>query len=437
MPASSRKSRRKPRAGTIRLFLLLSLLVGINVYFLGFRGGTSIGALLRSNRVHQAPSEAGPLQATAKQAPLPEDPPGARVVDGLLGDGQTIGQALTPRLGRKLAAQLEEALATELDLGAVRAGQPYVLVYDLEDRLVAFEFRAAPGPTYRVELSAGKPTLSVLTGRAETRVVELTLPVGPAIWEALRRAGEGSGMGERLCELYAAEGDLCGPGASAGERVRVLAEKRLLGGRPQRYGKILGAEWVTRAGVRRAFFSGGAEPGYYTERGDAVARAARVTPFRATRNLVHGRAVAQRPSEGVLALDYGAATGGGLVMACAIAAGTVTGITRAPTGTSVTVLSGAEHHTYAHLGRLARGLQLGQKVEQGQALGRAENGLLLTVDGEAAARSGHLLAARAAPLAAAERPRFGELIAPLLERLRGLALRPSDPLAQRGLSAIP
>jgi hypothetical protein len=194
---------------------------------------------------------------------------------------------------------------------------------------------------------------------------------------------------------------------------------------------------VTRTGVRRAFFSGGAEPGYYTERGDALARAARVIPFRATRNFVHGRAVAQRPSDGVLAIDYGAPTGGGLAMACAIAAGTVTAITRAPTGTSVTVLSGAEHHTYAHLGRLARGLQLGQRIEQGQALGRADSGLLLTVDGEAAARSGHLLAPRALALPSAERPRFGEAIAPLLERLRGLALRPSDPLASRGLSAIP
>jgi hypothetical protein len=415
--------------------LLLSLLVAVNIYFLGFRGGTSIGALLRSTRVHPGASEAGPVRTAAKQAPLPEDPAGSRIVDGLLGDGQTIAQALGPRLGRKLAVQLEEAVAADLDLGAVRAGQPYVLVYDAEDRLVAFEFRAGASLTHRVELGAGKPVLSVLSGRAETRVVELSLPAGPSIWEALRRAGEGPGLGERLCELYAAEGDLCGPGAITGERVRLLAEKRLIGGRLQRYGRILGAEWVTRTGLRRAFFSAGADAGYYTERGDAVARVARVTPFRATRNLVRGRAVAQRPSEALLTLDYAAPTGG-LAVACAIAAGTVTGIARAPSGASVTILAGAEHHTYAHLGRLARGLQLGEKIEQGQALGRADNGLVLTVDGEAAARGGHL-AARAAALPAVERPRFGELIAPLLERLRALALRPSDPLAARGMSAIP
>ncbi len=411
------------------------MLVGVNVYFLGFRGGTSIGALLRTARV-KAPVEAPPPKE-AKPAPLPEDPVASRIVDGQLLDGQTIAQALTPRLGRKLAGEIEETLAGELDLGSVRAGQPFVIVYDVEDRPAAFEFRSAPTHTYRIDLSTSHMALSLLPGRAETRIAEVTLPPGPAMWEALRRAGEGPALGERLCELYAGEGDLCGPGAVAGERVRVLVEKRMIGGRLHRYGRVLGAEWASRSGVRRAFFWNGVEPGYYTERGESLARTARLTPFRGSRNVVRGRAVATRVGD-ALQLDYPAPTGGGQAMACAIAAGTVTGITRAATGVTLTVKVGdTEHHTYAHLGRLARGLGLGSKVEQGQALGRADNGLSLGLDGDAAVRGAHTLAPRMPALSAAERPRFGEAIAPQLERLRALALRNADPLASRGLSAIP
>jgi hypothetical protein len=433
MPASSRRSRRNARAGTLRLLLVLVGLIGINIYFLGFRGGTSIGALLHSTRLR--PGIAEPISPhSAQKPPLPEDPVSGRLMDGQLADGQTIAQALTPRIGPRQAAQLEEVLGGSFDLRTLRAGQGFVLVYDAEERLVAFEFRPNATLAYRLELGGKRPVIRTLPGRAETRTVELSLPTGPAIWEALRRAGESAALGERLCELYAGDGDLCG--AAVGERVRVVAEKQLIGGRLLRYGRILGAEWVTRAGVRRAFYFGGMAPGYYTERGQTLMRVARVTPFRASRGLVTGRAAVQRQADRAL-VEYGAPTGNGLMMACARTAGTVTGITRAPAGATVSLLVGAEHHTYAHLTRLARGLQLGQAIEQGQALGRADGGLLLTVDGESAVREGHALAPRGAGLAAAERPRFGEAIAPVLERLRALALRPGDPLASGGLSAIP
>jgi hypothetical protein len=418
----------------LRLFLVVAGLVGINVYFIGYRGKTSIGALLSSNRV-QAPQPAEVAPSPAKKAaPLPDDPAGGHAVDGQLGDGQTIAQALAPRVGKRLASQIEDTLATAFDLGAVRAGQAFVLVYDAEDRLVAFEFRASSAVAYRVDLAAGKPALSILNGRAETRTTELVLPTGPSIWDALRRAGESPALGEQLCEVYAGDGDLCGPGAYAGERVRVVAQRRLVGGRFHRYGPILGAEWVTHAGVRRAFYFPGTTPGYYTERGDAVARTARLVPFRALRGVVTGRPTVQAQGDGV-ATEYAAPTGSGAAVVCALAAGTVTGITRAPAGATVTVLTDGEHHTYTHLTRLARGLQLGQKVAPGQSLGRADSAVLVTQEGERA-KNGRP-APRQAALTAAERPRFGEAIAPVLERLRDLALRPSDPLASRGLSAIP
>lgn len=440
MALSSRRARRASRAGTLRLALVLLALVGVNVYFLGLRGGTSIGALLHTTRVRSGttPDAASMAKPGPKLVPLPEDPIGAHLVEGQLGDGQTIAQALTARVGKRVAAQLETTLSEKLDLGSIRAGQPYALVYDAEDKLVAFEFRAAPALAYRVELSGRHPILTTIEGRADTRTVDLTLPTGPAMWEALRRAGESAALGERLGEVFADEGELCGAYAPSGERVRLVAEKRMIGGRLQRYGRIVGAEWVTRAGARRAFYFAGAQPGYYTERGEAVERSHRATPFRIVRGLVPGQRTSRGLDDGRLVVEHGAPTGTGAAIACAVAAGTVIGLTRAPAGATLTVQGDeGERITYTRITRLVRGMALGQKLTHGAAIGRADGGLSLTYEGEAAAREGRALAPRRTALTVTERPRFGEQIAPVLEKLRNLALKPTDPLAVRALSAIP
>ena len=440
MAPPSRRALRASRAGSLRLVLVLFVLVGVNVYFLGLRGGTSIGALLHSTRVRAGspPEAANVAKPGPKLPPLPEDPIGAHLVEGQMGDGQTIAQALTPRLGKRTAAQLEQTLAERLDLGSIRAGQRYLLVYDAEDKLAAFEFRSTPALAYRVELTGRHPTLSTLEGRAETRTVELSLPTGPSIWEALKRAGESAALGERLGEVFADEGELCGAYAPSGERVRVVAEKRMIAGRLQRYGRITGAEWVTRAGVRRAFYFAGAQPGYYTERGDSVERSHRATPFRVVRGLVPGERTSQHLADGRLLVEHGAPTGSGAAVACAVTEGTVIGLTRAPAGATLSIQTDeGERVTYTRLTRLVRGIALGLRLAHGAAIGRADGGLGLSFDGEAAAREGRALAPRRGALTAAERPRFGEEIAPILERLRALALKPADPLAVRALSAIP
>ena len=418
---------------------MLAALIGVNVYFLGYRGGTSIGALMRTSRVRAPAALAGkPAPAVAAAQPLPEDPPGARLREGVIADGQTVAQALAPQVGRRLAGQIEEVLGERFDLAAVHAGLAYALVLDGEDRLVTVELRASRDLLYRVDLSSHGPRLTELAGRAETRVVELVLPVGPSLWEALRRAGEGPALGERLVELFSGEGELAGAGAPPGERVRLVAEKRTIGGRFFRYGGVLAAEWWGRAGARRAFSFAGSEPGFYTERGEAVERAYRASPFRGLRGAAPGRRIVHLGDDGRVTIDAPAPGGSGAPIACAVTDGAVTWLQRTPTGGVVAIQTDdGGHVTYAHLGRLAPAVRIGQKVVRGQALGRVDGVLAITFDGPAAAIAAHLPAPRLPSLPTGERPRFGEAIAPLMERLRGLAVRPTDPLASRALSAIP
>jgi hypothetical protein len=448
MPRSPRRPRRAARAGTLRLLLVLFALVGINVYFLGLRGGTSIGALLHNAHVRGAPAatEMAP-KPIVKLAPLPEDPPGGYIVDGALADGQTIAQALTPRLGHSRAVSLEKLVGERVDLAALRAGQEYTLVYDIDDRLTGFDLRVTPTLAYHVELGARRSSIVAIEGRSETRVVGLSLPAGPPLWDALRKAGEGAALGERLCELFSSEAELTGAAVPPGERLRMLVEKRMVGGRLLRYGHVIAAEWSARAGVRRAFYFAGTQPGYFTERGESVDRKLRLAPFRALRATSPVQRDAPRAlrtakaSDSALTptvtVDIPVPQGGSPAVACAPSDGTITVMSRTPAGTTLTIQAEGGRFTYANLARLAPGLHTGQRVLRGQALGRVEIVLGVTCEGATGLCDCHTLAPRLSSLTQAERPRFGELIAPLIERLRQLSVRSYDPLAARSLSAMP
>jgi len=443
MPRPSRRPDRSVRAGTLRLSLVVFALLGVNIYFLGLRGGTSIGALIHTTRVRASAVASGTAttapvakKPTAPLLPLPEDPIGARLQEGVLADGQTVAQALLPLVGKKLAASLETALSAELDLASVRAGQAFALVVDPEDRAVAFEFRATNTLAHRIEIGSHKLTASKIEGRADVRLADLTLPAGLPLWDTLKRSGETAALADRLAEVFGGEGDVTGSGAASGERLRVVVEKRLIGGRFFRYGRVLGAEWVTRAGLRRAFYFAGARPGYYTERGEAVARRYLALPLRASRASAQARRSLRPLTDGRVAVDYVTPPGS---VVTAIADGTITGLSRGPGGATVTLELGPnEQVIYSRVTRLSRAVSIGAVLDQGQSLGRVDAGLTLTYAASAAHFAvGQSNVPRLQALSAQERPRFGEQIAPVLARLRGLALRASDPLAARALSAIP
>jgi hypothetical protein len=136
-------------------------------------------------------------------------------------------------------------------------------------------------------------------------------------------------------------------------------------------------------------------------------------------------------------IDHGAPAG---TIVQAVAAGTVTALTRTANGTTLVITStgSGERIEYAHIAHLGRSARLGAVLPQGRALGRCELGVSVTYEGAAAAAQlGRAPAPRLAPLAAADRPHFGEIIAPVLERLRNLSGHEPQGLASRSLSAIP
>ncbi len=439
-PRRARPQRASERAGTLRLFLVFFALIGVNVYFLGIRGGTSIGELLRITRVHAGATGGAPTAAdrkpVAKVAALIDDPAGGRTLEVQLTDGQTIAQALTPLLGKKLATTVEEGFAEVLDLASVRASQSLFVVDDADDRAVAVEFRVSPVLAHRLDLTR-KRTPSKIDGRSETKVVEAVVPCGAGMWDGLKRAGENPALGELLGRVLGGEGDLaaCGPR----ERLRVIAEKRLVGGRFQRYGRILGVEWVTRAGTRRSFAYGTSD-GHYNERGEATARRFLASPVRYARGSGQARSAPRFGPDGRVTVEH---TVPPASVVQAVATGTVTSLTHTATGNTLvlTTVGTNERVEYAQLTRVARGLRLGAAVSQGNVLGRCDGGLTITYEGTpAAVQLGHAKSPRLPALSAADRPHFGESIAPVLERMRAVALNeqqgPQGPLAAQGLQGL-
>ena len=438
MPRPSRRARTAARSGTLRIALVFATLLSVNIYIFFFRGGTSIGALVRSTRIKPGTHAPAATAADKKPGPpkivLTDDPVGGDTDELVLADGQTIAQALAPLVGKKRATQLEETLAENVDLASVQADQLLTLVNDADDRLVALEYRATPQLAHRVDLGAHKAVTTHLEGRAEVRTAELFLPTGASMWDALRRAGESPALGERLSDLFG--GDDWLPAAPTGERLRVVVEKRYVAGRFQRYGRILGADWVTHAGLRRAFAWNGSS---YTDRGESVRRRYLTSPLRPSKKPSSHRALREK-SDARYTIDWAAPRDS---VVRAVADGTVTGLTRCPAGTTLTLEVGSgEHVIYTRLTRPSRLVALGAFVEQGRALGRADQGVTITYEGAAApvARAydeSRVPLPRLPALAASDRPYFGESIAPVLERLRGIAVRASDPLASRALGAIP
>lgn len=418
--------------------MVFATLVGVNVYIFFLRGGTSIGALVRTTHMKGGPSPTLAVPASKKPAApkivLTEDPVGGHARDVVLTDGQTLAQALAPITGKRQASQLEAALGDELDLASVRAGEVMTLVYDEDERLTALELRVSPTSAYRLDIGARKTTASRIDGKYEVRTVGLALPAGPSLADALRRSNETPALAERLGALFL--GDDVLTNAPSAERLRVVVEKRYVAGKFQRYGRILGADWVSRSGLRRAFAFGDAA---YTEHGESVARRYLVSPLRPGKSNGQRRVVPGM-TEGRYAVEH--ACGKDSVIH-AVASGTVTAITRGKDGASVTLeVADGERVVYSHVLRPSRLVSLGDEVEQGRALGRTDGSVTLEYDGEAAriARAyeeSHVPAPRIALLPGADRPRFGEAVAPILERLRELAIHAADPLAMRSYGAIP
>ena len=248
--------------------------------------------------------------------------------------------------------------------------------FDAEEHLRALELRVAPDRLYRVERGAGRGDSLRVTSEDAKLGVKLVTVAGTfegSLYEAMRRAGEQPELAAAFADVVAAEIDLLAEAQTA-DRFKLVVEKHYLGDRFHRYGRLLAVELATRSGVARGFWFAAAPGGggWFTSRGESFSRSPLRGPLRYARVPAGFDARRLRPQprteQGRAGAEWGAPAGTPVV---ATAAGRVTFRGKRPADGECVVIQhpGGMETTYAHLQRVARGLEAAQEVRQRQVIG--------------------------------------------------------------------
>jgi murein DD-endopeptidase MepM/ murein hydrolase activator NlpD len=408
-----RKRRSVEFRNSLRLALVLSVLTGVNVYVFFFRDSTSIRRLVQPSvtgkvlveeqkRLASAPVPAptpgvaapagaagGPSKAARASSPsaavarptTPIEPrvdvrPDWRVVEGKVGNKDTLGDVLGREGYGDEIGNVIKALSRLADPKTIRPGDAYVASFDAEGRPAAFEYVPSPALRYVVTQEAdGAWRARKEEKPLETKVVEAAGSIESSLYEAIHKAGESGALVSLLVDIFAWDINFY-IDTHPGDHFKVVIEKHYLGGKFYKYGQLLAAEYGGRIGTYRAFAWSPA-PGrvparYFDERGHAIAKTLLKSPLRYVRisskfDRKRFHPILHR-TKAHLGVDYAAPVG---TPVWASASGKVAEVGMRPgSGNTVVISHGGGLTTrYYHLSRFAKGLRAGQPIKQKEVLG--------------------------------------------------------------------
>jgi murein DD-endopeptidase MepM/ murein hydrolase activator NlpD/uncharacterized membrane protein len=316
------------------------------------------------------PAESGASGEVLVAAPEP------RVVEGSIGDNDTLGAVIDREGLGSAAPAVLRALSRLHDPKSIRPGDRYTVTFSPEGAPLAFEF--SPSPILRYVITPA-PDGSWVGRKEEKPIVVRTETAGgnidSSLYESVAKAGEGPALASQLVELFAWDINFY-TDTHPGDRWRMVVEKQYLDGKFYRYGQIHAAEYSGRAGTFRAFAwssaTGHGPVRYFTEKGEAITKSFLKTPLRFVRvsskfnrNRFHPVLHVNKAHLGV---DYAApigtpvwASASGRVVECAMKPGS---------GKTVVIEHGGGLATrYYHLSKFAPGMRAGRQVRQKEIIG--------------------------------------------------------------------
>lgn len=298
------------------------------------------------------------------------------LVAGELRPGQTVGGALESYgLTAVQVSVIVKALKGVYDFRAARPGARFEVEFNQEKRLKRFRFEVSPVEVYVVERTADKR----YTGHQalipiKTKTAHIGAEVQSSLYNAMKNAGESPALVSRIVDVFAWDLDFY-RNTHPGDRFKVIVEKHFKDDDFIRYGKVLAAEYVGKAGTFRTFWfkqKGDPDGHYYLESGESAEKTFLATPLKFARISSGFNRKRKHPVLGYtkahLGVDYAAPTG---TPVWAMAGGKVTyagwkgangRLVRIDHGNGLT--SG-----YAHLHRIAKGIKRGVRVRQKQVIG--------------------------------------------------------------------
>src|SRR5262245_60024227 len=348
--------------------LTLGLVVGL--------GALTTFGVVRWREVVPAPPPPAVVPAlVAVSDPAPEPPkPRVSAVEVKRGDNLVralVREGVDQRVGNDIAVALRQR---GVNLRKLKPHHMLAITWNLNGEPIAVHYEPSPWLGYAVVSTDGTWEARRSETRPDVRVEAVSGEVSRSLFEAVENLGEPLQLVVDLVEIFSSEFDFTAD-TRAGDRFRLLVEKRYAGDQFVDNGRILVAQYLSDArlltGVGYERPRGGGF-GYYDSAGRSLRKSFLKSPLVFTR-ITSGFTYARphpilggvRPH---LAIDYAAPVG---TPVRAVANGVVA---RAGwdggNGISVQLRHTQGYETmYNHLARLASGVRGGAKVKQRQVIG--------------------------------------------------------------------
>jgi murein DD-endopeptidase MepM/ murein hydrolase activator NlpD len=373
-------------------------------------------------------------QTVAPTAPAPAAAPSTTVRAVEVRRGDTLVGALTRQgVDRRVSNGIVAALvAGGADLRRMTPRHRLEMIFNLQHEPLALTYEPSPWIGFAVLPTDHGWAAQRSETRADVRVEAVSGEVTRSLFDAVEDAGESPPLVLQMVEIFSSDFDFTAD-TRAGDRFRLLVEKRYAGDRFVDYGRLLAAQYVSAGRVLTGVgFAHGSRYGYYDTGGRSLKKSFLKSPLEFTR-ITSGFTYARphpilggtRPH---LAIDYGAPVGTP-VRAVADAVVSAAGW-NGGNGISVTLRHRAGYETmYNHLSRLGAGVRGGSRVGQRQVIGYVGSTGLSTgphLDYRVA-RNGRFVNPLGEkflpgePIAAAERAEFLQHARALVDRLEDIA----------------
>lgn len=320
-----------------------------------------------------------PPRVVLAPAESPTEPislmPAVRTRTVTLRRGDTLLTALG-RLGfdRRASGEVAEALrASGADLKKLRTNDELEITWTLEGEPISVRWEPSPWLGFAAIATDTGWEVRRADTRPDVRVEAVRGEVRRSLFESVESLGESPQLVMELVEIFSSDFDFTAD-TRAGDRFRLLVEKRYAGDQFVDYGQILVAQYVSDGRVLTGvgFESASGRVAYYDPDGRSLKKSFLKSPLEFTR-ITSGFTYARphpilggvRPH---LAVDYGAPVGTP-VRAVADGIVTVAGW-NGGNGIQVHLRHHAGYETeYNHLSRLGSGVRAGGRVSQRQVIG--------------------------------------------------------------------
>ena len=301
------------------------------------------------------------------------------VTRGEIGLGESLGSSLS-RQG--ISSGTVHLVATEMrrvfDFRRSRPGDRYRLGQDADGRVLDFRYAQGPEESFYLAWEGTRYVVRKETAELQAQIAKIAGIVDSSFYGAVRALGEQSSLATEFARIFAWDIDFS-RNVHPGDEFQILYERlyRLNDDGEQVYvrpGRVLAGHYAGNVGEHTVVYfedeqGGGA---YFRPDGSSVERAFLAAPLefsrissRFTRARRHPILNITRPHPGI---DYAAAVGTPI---WAVADGVVEYRARAGNSGNLIRIRHAGGYTshYAHLSKFAKGLKVGDRVEQKQVIG--------------------------------------------------------------------